>query len=88
MSYLLQASTLGMVPPRYAWITYGWFHEAFWKQQPGNGSTDPGFVQCSRQQRMSIVNEMIRITKNPRYDEHDEGNSIIGNLVRRKKYTS
>ena len=37
---------------------------------------------------MSIVNEMIRITKNPRYDEHDEGNSIIGNLVRRKKYTS
>ena len=70
-----------MVPPRYAWITYGWYPEAFWKQSPTNGTTYQVFDQCSREQIMSIVNEMIIIHHYPRYDERDS--RIIGNLVSR-----
>ena len=83
MSYhVLQASTLGMVPPRYAWIIHGWFHEGFWKQSISDETAYPVFDQCSREQIMSIVNEMIIIHSDPRYDEKDATNPIIGNHVR------
>ena len=83
MSYhVLQASTLGMVPPRYVWIIYEWYPEAFWKQSPSNGTSYQVFDQCSREQIMSIVNQMIVIYNYPYYDEQDKGNRIIGNLVR------
>ena len=83
MSYhVLQASTLGMVPPRYAWIIQGWYYEAFWKPSPSNGTTYQVFDQCSREQIMSIVNEMIVIHSDPRYDGKDAGNPIIGDKVR------
>ena len=83
MSYhVLQASTLGMVPPRYAWITYGWYPETFWKQNISNEATYQAFHQCTKEQIFSIVNQMIIIHHYPRYDERDEGNPIIGNLVR------
>ena len=71
-----------MVPPRYVWITYGWYPEAFWKQSPSNGTSYQAFDQCSRQQLISIVNQMIIIHHYPRYDKRDEGNPIIGNQVR------
>ena len=71
-----------MVPPRYAWITYGWFRETFWKQSPSNETSYQVFDQCNMQQLMSIVNQMITVHSDPRYDERDEGNPIIGNLVR------
>ena len=83
MSYhVLQASTLGMVPPRYAWIAYEWYPEAFWKQNPSNDTSYQVFDQCSREQILSIVNQMIVIYNYPYYDKQDEGNRIIGNLVR------
>ena len=84
MSYhVLQASTLGMVPPTYAWITYGWYQELFWKQNRSNGTSyQHVFDQCSREQIMNIINQMILIHNYPRYDERDRGNPIIGNLVR------
>ena len=82
--YVLQASTLGMVPPSYVWITYGWYPESFWKQNRSNGTSYQVFDQCSEEQIMSIVNQMIIIHHYPRYDERDRGNPIIGNLVRSK----
>ena len=82
--HTLQASTLGMVPPRYAWITYGWYQESFWKQRPSNGTSYQVFDQCSREQILSIINQMILIHDYPRYDDRDRGNLIIGNLVRSK----
>ena len=82
--YVLQASTLGMVPPSYAWITYGWYPESFWTQNRSNGTSYEVFDQCSEEQIMSIVNQMIIIHHYPRYDERDSGNPIIGNLVRNK----
>ena len=82
--HALQASTLGMMPPRYAWITYGWYPESFWRQNPSNGPFYQVFDQCSREQIMSIVNQMIIIQFFPRYDEGDRDNPIIGNLVRSK----
>ena len=83
MSYhALQASTLGMVPPRYAWITYGWYPESFWRQSPSNGTSYQVFDQCSREQIMSIVNQMIKVHHYPRYNDVYRGNPIIGNLVR------
>ena len=84
MSYhVLQASTLGMVPPRYAWITYGWYQEYFWKQRPSNGISDQVFDQCSREQILSIINQLILIHNYPRHDKRDR-DQIIGNLVRSK----
>ena len=71
-----------MVPPRYAWIIHGWFHEDFWKRGPNNEAAYPVFNQCSREQIISIVNEMIIIHSDPRYDEKDAGNPIIGDKVR------
>jgi len=73
-----------MMPPRYAWITYGWYPESFWRQSPSNGPFYQVFDQCSREQIMSIVNQMIIIQFFPRYDEGDRDNPIIGNLVRSK----
>ena len=85
MSYhALQASTLGMVPPMYAWITYGWYQESFWKQRPSNGTSYQVYDQSSEEQILSIINQMILIHYYPRYDEQDRGNPIIGNLVRSK----
>ena len=81
MSCHVQASILGMVPPRYAWITYGWIHETFWEKSPSN-KTYRVFDQCSRQQLISIVNQMIVIHSDPHYDKKDTGNPIIGNWVR------
>ena len=80
--HVLQASTLGMVPPRYVWIAYEWYPEAFWKQSLSNGTSYEAFDQCSREQILSIVNQMIVIYNYPYYSEKDEGNPIIGNLVR------
>ena len=83
MSYhVLQASTLGMVPPRYVWIAYEWYPEAFWNRNLSNGTSYQVFDQCSREQILSIVNQMIIIDNYPYYDEQDKGNLIIGNLVR------
>ena len=70
-----------MVPPRYAWITYGWYPESFWKLRPSNGTSYQAFHQCSREQTLSIISQMIVIHHYPRYDERDTGNLIIGNLV-------
>ena len=81
--HVLQASTLGMVAPRYAWIIYGWYNEGFWKQSPSNGSGGYHvFDKCSTEQVMNIINQIIVIHNDPRYDEQDQGNPIIGNLVR------
>ena len=80
--HVLQASAMGMVPPRYAWIIHGWFHEGFWKQRPSNETSYQAFDQCSSEQIKSIVNQMIVIHSDPRYDERDRGNPIIGNRVR------
>ena len=80
--HVLQASTLGMVPPRYVWIAYEWYPEAFWKQSLSNGTSYEAFDQCSREQILRIVNQMIVIYNYPYYSEKDEGNPIIGNLVR------
>ena len=80
--HVLQASTLGMVAPRYAWIIYGWNNEGFWKQSPSNGSGYHVFDKCSTEQVMNIINQIIVIHNDPRYDEQDQGNPIIGNLVR------
>ena len=85
MSYhVLQASTLGMVPPRYVWIAYEWYPEAFWNRNLSNGTSYQVFDQCSREQILSIVNQMVIIQYFPRYAEGDRGKPIIGNLVRRK----
>ena len=70
MSYhVLQASTLGMVLPRYVWMTYGWYPESFWELRPSNGTSYQAFNMCSEEQIISIVNEMIIIHHYPRYDE-------------------
>ena len=86
--HVLQASTLGMVPPRYVWITYGWYPESFWKQSQSNGTSYQAFDQCSREQILNIINQMIFIHHFPRYDQRDKGNPIIGNLVRSKVHWS
>ena len=75
-----------MVPPRYVWIIYEYFSEAFWKQSPSNGASYQVFDQCSSEQILSIVNQMIVIYNYPYYDEQGEGNPIIGNLVRSRLY--
>ena len=79
--HVLQASTLGMVPPKYAWITYVMPTETFWMQSPSNRTTYQVFDQCSREQMMSILNQMITIRNDPRYDERDKGKPIVGNVV-------
>ena len=57
-------------------------NEEFWKHSISNETAYPVFAQCSSEQIISIVNEMIMIHIDPQYDEHDKGNPIIGNLVR------
>ena len=78
MSYhALQASTLGMVPPRYVWITYGWYPEAFWNQSLSNVTSYQVFDQCSREQILSIVNQMIVLYHYPYYDEQDKAIQLL-----------
>ena len=87
--HVLQASTLGMVPPRYAWITYGLtIQEEFWRQSPNNRTSYQVFDHCSSEHVINLVNEMILIHVDPRYDERDKGNPIIGNLVRSIAYSN
>ena len=70
-----------MTSPEYAWITYGWYLNDFWKKNKfATRSNYEPFTDCTVQQIMSIVDKMILIDHYPRYDKTLQ-KTAVGNLV-------
>ena len=76
----LQALTLEMTPPDYAWITFGWFSEDFWTKNFTNRTDYNAFDHCSQAEMRKIVNKIMFVDQYPRHDEGDD-DIIIGDLV-------
>ena len=71
--FSLKALTLEMTPPKYAWITFGWFSEGFWNQSSNH---------CNVTDLVAIVKGMVFVDQYPRFDSTDAANgTIIGDFV-------
>ena len=69
-----------MTSPDYAWISFGWYFEKFWKDPYANRSSYDAFNHCTSSELESIVDQMILIDQYSRQDDKDSP-TVIGDLV-------
>lgn len=73
-SHTLQAVAIGLTPPEYVWITYGWYFDNFWRS-----STLATASNCTTEELDPILQGMLFVGHSS--VEQDTQAPIIGNLV-------